>query len=281
MPTESTALALPEPVRRRGIDEYQWRTLKGSLYPGAKSESILAVVDYCRARKLDPLKKPVHIVPMEVKVAGTDRTEWRDVVMTSIYEARVTATRTGRYLGHSAPVYGPPIDVKGVRAPEYCELAIYRRGYETGERIEFPVRTYFREVVAANRDGKPNARWSRAPVQMLTKCCEAAGLREAFPDEMGGLHTAEEMEGQRAIDAPVIDAETADDPPLPAPDGYDDWLADLRAVADNGLDPFASAWHDSPERCRLYLMATEPEAYEQLKARAAAVSAPAATEPEP
>ncbi len=35
MPTE--ALTLPEPVARRGIDEYQWRTLKGSLYAGAKS----------------------------------------------------------------------------------------------------------------------------------------------------------------------------------------------------------------------------------------------------
>lgn len=276
MPAESAALALPEPVARRGIDEYQWRTLKGSLYPGAKSDSILAVIDYCRARKLDPLKRPVHIVPMEVKIAGTDRTEWRDVVMTSIYEARITAQRTGRYLGHSAPFYSALIDVKGVRAPEYCEITFYR-GSDGGTRIEFPIRVYFREVVATNRDGKPNARWSRSPIQMLTKCTEAAGLREAFPDEIGGAPIAEEMDGQRAV-VDVLDAEAAAEPALVMPANYDDWLADLRAVADTGLDPFAQAWKDSPIECRGYLMGTEPDAYEHLKAHAAAVSTPPSTE---
>jgi hypothetical protein len=44
-----------------------------------------------------------------------------------------------------------------------------------------------------------NDRWSTAKQQMLTKCTEAAALREAFPDELGGTHTAEEMEGQDKI----------------------------------------------------------------------------------
>jgi phage recombination protein Bet len=278
MPTE--ALTLPEPVARRGIDEAQWRTLKHSLYPGARDQSIYLVLDYCRARKLDPMKKPVHIVPMEVRIAGTDKTEWRDVVMTSVYEHRVTAQRTGLYMGHSAPVYGPIIDVKGVRAPEYCDMVFYRLHPGTGQTIHFPIRTYFREVVATNRDGRPNARWSRAPVQMLTKNCESAGLREGFPDELGGLHTAEEMEGQRSIDVATVDVTTSDEPALAQPDGYDDWLIDLRATADTGLDPFAQAWKDSPQPQRDYLIATEPEAYEAMKQRAAAVSSPTPTDGE-
>src|SRR4029450_244449 len=60
---EPTGKALPEPVARRGINEAQWRTLKGSLYPGASSESVLAVWDYCVARRLDPLKRPVPTAP--------------------------------------------------------------------------------------------------------------------------------------------------------------------------------------------------------------------------
>lgn len=192
-------LELPAPVRRRNIDEAQWRTLCGSLYPGAKSESILAVIDYCRARHLDPMKKPCHIVPMEVKVAGSNRYEWRDVVMAGIYEYRTTAIRTGKYLGHSPYKYGEDLDQFGVTAPEWCEVTIYRHHPSAG-KIEFPVRVYFAEVVAL-KDDKANKRWSKAPRQMLTKCTEAAGLREAFPDEFGGTHTLEEMEGHR-IESP-------------------------------------------------------------------------------
>lgn len=51
--------------------------LQSSLYPGASTESVLMVLDYCKARKLDPFLKPVHIVPMWDSKSKT----MRDVVM--------------------------------------------------------------------------------------------------------------------------------------------------------------------------------------------------------
>lgn len=190
---------LPAPVVRRGIDEASWRTAMSSLFPGAKPQSVLMVFDYCKARRLDPLKKPCHIVPIQVK-QGDDYV-WRDVVMPGIYEHRTTAMRTGQYMGHSKPVYGPLLEFLGVMAPEFCELTVYRWNDQSKQRTEFPVMVYFSECVATKKDYKTkteavNARWTKAPRQMLTKCTEAAGLREAFPDEIGGEHTAEEMEGQ-------------------------------------------------------------------------------------
>ena len=190
------APAMPEPVARRGINEAAWRTLMNNLYPGADANSVLMVWDYCIARKLDPLKKPCHIVPMRVKNSKTGDYEWRDVVLPGIYEYRTTATRTGLYLGHSKPEYGPDFQVAHVTAPEWCEMTIYRWNDAAKLKTEYPVRIYFREVVALKKDGTPNERWTKAPVQMLTKCAEAAGLREAFPDELGGTHTADELEGQ-------------------------------------------------------------------------------------
>lgn len=265
---EKRAPELPEPVARRGITEAQWRTLKSSLYPGASSDAVLMVIDYCTARKLDPLKRPCHIVPVEVKVG--DKYEWREIVMPGIYELRTTAQRTELYLGHSIPDYGPLVNVKGMQVPEWCAITFYRWHPGTLTRIEFPIKTYFREVVATTRDGKPNQRWSRAPVQMLTKCCEAAGLREAFPDEIGGEHAAEEMDGQRiTVDAEPAVSSAPAEPALQPPEQFDDWLLDLTAVADEGSELFASAWHAAPDACRKYLMATTPERYEQLKDRAA------------
>lgn len=202
--TEVLEPKLPAPVARRGITEAQWRTLMNSLFPGAKAESVVMVWDYCAARKLDPLKKPCHIVPMQVKDQHGEYI-WRDVVMPGIYEYRTTANRTGEYLGHSKPVYGPEIEYMGVKAPEFCELTVYRWNDKAKMRAEYPVTVKFAEAVATTWDKtakahKINARWTKAPQQMLTKCTEAAGLREAFPDELGGTQSAEEMEGKELID---------------------------------------------------------------------------------
>ena len=259
---EKKTLELPEPVARRGITEAQWRTLMNSLYPGAKGESVLLVWDYCQARKLDPLKKPCHIVPMEVK-AG-DKYEWRDVVMPGIYELRTTAQRTGQYLGHSEPQYGEEIEIKGVKAPLWCAITVYRWNAASMLKVPFPVRVFFREVVATKRDGTPNARWAKAPIQMLTKCTEAAALREAFPDEIGGEQTAEEMDGQRAINVTVLDEATQK---LVKPDGYDEWLTALQGSADDGEEKLTKAWQASKADYRTYLTATEPETWESLRAR--------------
>lgn len=191
-------------VARRGIDEFQWRTLMGSLFPGARAASVLMVIDYCRARKLDPMKKPCHIVPMRVKNAQTGNYETRDVVMPGIYEYRTTAMRTGLYEGHTKPEYGPEMEVGGVKAPAWCEMTMFRTHPDGVRQIPFPVHVDFIECVALS-SGKPNDRWSKAPRQMLTKCTEAAGLREAFPDEFGGESTAEEMDGRETpIEAQVV-----------------------------------------------------------------------------
>jgi len=270
----STALetVLPEPVLRRGITEPQWRTLANNLFPGADPKSVLMVWDYCIARKLDPMKKPCHIVPMEVKDAKTGNYGWRDVVMPGIYEHRTTATRTGQYLGHSPVEYGPIAECMGVGAPEWCAMTMYRWNADAKMRAEFPVRVLFREAVAVTKDRKTgewkaNSRWSKAPVQMLTKCAEAAGLREAFPDEIGGEQTAEEMDGQRAIDAVVT--VVPDKPAAPKPEGYDNWYADLQAVADNGEDALADAWKQSSTDYRTYLMASDASQWDALRVRAA------------
>lgn len=212
-----TEISLPAPVTRRGISEAQWRTLMNNLYPGAAPESVCMVWDYCVARKLDPLKKPCHIVPMQVKDARSGNKIWRDVVMPGIYEYRTTAIRTGLYVGHSKPDYGPSIEHGGGNAPEWCEMTMYRWNPASAARSEFPVRVYFKEA-AGLYNGELNSRWRTAPIQMLTKCCEAAGLREAFPDEFGGTHTVEELAGQ------VLEAEITKGDNSGRPDtGMVDW----------------------------------------------------------
>jgi phage recombination protein Bet len=211
----NTALAVVERVKAeiatRGIDPATWNVLTETLYPGANPASVLLVWDYCQARKLDPLKRPVHIVPMRVKVG--DQWQWRDQMLSGSGEYRITAHRTGEYLGHEEPAYGPEITVFGVKAPEWCKYTVYRWNQLAKLKVAYTVTTKFAEVCGTKAAGPndktlvANGRWERAPFQMLTKCAEAAALREAFPEEIGSMPTVEEI-----VDHDVIDVTAAHEP---------------------------------------------------------------------
>lgn len=58
---------------------------------------------------------------------------------------------------------------------------------------------------------------------------------------------------------------------LSAPAGFDVWLDDLAAVADNGLDQLRATWTASKDSYRRHLMATNPAGWEALKERAGKV----------
>lgn len=83
-------------------------TLKNSLYPDASTESIQMVLSYCKALKLDPMMKPVHIVKFADK----------EVLMPGIGLYRTQALRSGAYAGLSEPEFGPTI-IQEFKKPIY------------------------------------------------------------------------------------------------------------------------------------------------------------------
>lgn len=182
--------------------------LRSSLYPGAKDESIKLVVSYCRAANLDPLQKPVHIVPMSVKNPGPGNDyEWRDVVMPGIGLYRVQAARTGELAGIDEPEFGDTIKVGGIDVPEWCRVTVYRM--IGGQRVAFTAREYWIEnyATAGRNSSSPNAMWTKRPRGQLAKCAEAQALRKAFP-ELGSQPTADET---------IIDAGEVIDNGAPVP----------------------------------------------------------------
>lgn len=184
--------------------------LRNSLYPGASDESIKLVVGYCKASGLDPMQKPVHIVPMWDSSARV----MRDVVMPGIGLYRTQAARSGQFAGVSEPEFGPDAteNIGGVEItfPAWCRVTV-RRQLPSGQIAEFVAVERWKENYAVKggkeRSIAPNAMWLRRPYAQLAKCAEAQALRKAFP-EIGAAPTAEEMEG-RVIEAEVI----ANEPP--------------------------------------------------------------------
>lgn len=185
-------------LEKHGLSSDEWSALQNSVFPGAKPESIVMVVNYCRARQLDPLKKPVHIVPMYIKDARTGQGAMRDVVMPGIYEHRITAFKTGQMAGQDEPIFGEYIEYKGIRVPDSCKVTVYRM--IDGSRCGFSHTEYFVEAVSTKKDGSPNSMWTKRPRGQLAKCAEAGALRKAFPDELGGVMTAEEVTDSQAVE---------------------------------------------------------------------------------
>lgn len=182
---------------RFGIDRGTWKFLTDVLYPSAEEpETIINVLAYCKARKLDVLKKPVHVVPVWDK----RRSKMVDSVWPSIAEVRITATRTGLYAGRDETVFGPDkTETLGgveVTYPEWAQVTVYR--FVAGQACAFVgEKVRWKEYYAkAKRDTlAPNDMWKTKTYSQIAKCAEANALRCAFPEEDGGP-TAEEMDGQ-------------------------------------------------------------------------------------
>ena len=104
----------------QSVNRHVMIAMQNSLYPGASVESIKLVLSYCKARDLDPMKKPVHIVPLRYK-DGDGKWKTKDVIMPGIYEFRTTAQKTGQYLGQDEPEFGPEISYLNVTAPEWAK----------------------------------------------------------------------------------------------------------------------------------------------------------------
>ena len=183
--------------------------LKSSLYPGASDASVQLVLDYCRASKLDPMQKPVHIVPMWDKGSGG----MRDVIMPGIGLYRTQAARSGEYGGISEPIYGDDVteNLGGIEItyPKTCKVTVTR--LVNGSKVEFTAVEFWKENYAMKggkeRSVAPNAMWFKRPYGQIAKCAEAQALRKAFP-EVGAQPTAEEMEGKETFERDITPEES-------------------------------------------------------------------------
>jgi phage recombination protein Bet len=215
----------PAIAKEFDIQPTEWRVLVDQIFPAAKSvESVMMALAYCRKRNLDIFKKPVHIVPMW----SSAKRQMVETVWPGIAEIRTTASRTGQYAGIDAVEFGPILErkftgqtggnnaetiTKTVKFPEWASVVVYR--IVAGVKCSYHAKVYWEETYATmGKSDVPNDMWAKRPRGQIDKCVEAAALRKAFPEELGNIYAAEEMEG-REIDGVTIDHAATKQPPKP------------------------------------------------------------------
>lgn len=210
----------PAISERFQIDKSSWKALVEAIYPSAKTtDSVVMALSYCKARKLDIFKKPVHIVPMWDAKANNGDGGFIETVWPGISEIRTTAFRTGQYAGCDEAEFGPDVEKTflgqkdkwenrrkvgtetvevTVSFPEWSRITVYRE-MAGGKICKFvgPKVYWVESYASQGKVDVPNTMWSDRPIGQIEKCAEAAALRRAFPEEIGNQLTAEEMEGRR------------------------------------------------------------------------------------
>lgn len=153
----------------------------------ATDDELAMFVAQCERTGLDPFARQIYAVFRWSK--GSEKMN----IQVSIDGFRLVAERTGKYVGQDGPFWCGPdgvwTDIWLNGEPPKAARVIVRKVI-AGVVAETPAVAHWGEYAITGNAGQF---WKDKPALMLAKCAEALALRKAFPQELSGLYTAEEM----------------------------------------------------------------------------------------
>ena len=207
--------------------------IKRQICRGASDDELQMFLYQCNRTGLDPFARQIYSVERREKDPRTGQWTTKRQTQVSIDGQRLVAERTGKYCGQLGPEWcgsdGVWRDVWLTKAPP----AAARIGALRSDFKEPCWGVARFDAYVQLKDGAPAYMWNKMGDVMVAKCAESLALRKAFPQELSGLYTSEEMQQAEAVEvyepdekintpedaapAPRVNNRRAPVKPLPAP----------------------------------------------------------------
>lgn len=146
--------------------------IRNQIAKGATPDELSLFLEVCKLTGLNPFMRQIYAI----KRGG------QMTIQTGIDGYRLVAARTGQLAGIDDPTY----DTETEQHPNRATVTVWR--FVNGHRVPFTATARWTEY------SQQGGLWGKMPYLMLGKCAEALALRKAFPAELSGVYTGEEMQ---------------------------------------------------------------------------------------
>jgi len=215
----------------------QKQLIASTIAPGCSADELKLFAMVCQRTGLDPFSKQIYAIKRKSKQRDGSY-KWLMTVQASIDGLRSIAERTGQLDGSESFWCGEDGQWQDVwlssKPPAAAKTIIHRRGSQ-------------HPFVGVARFADYNAGqglWSKMPATMIAKCSEALALRKAFPADLSGVYSGEELDQSDGaqVQPVTVSAEPAEpsQPALPAA-AADDGTVAVSGVMKSGMKAIRGA----------------------------------------